>query len=165
VVLFAEIAEKYYDRLFAYCNSILMNHSMAEDACHDVLIKLLGHYEKGDQRCRHLRWILAVARNHCYDMIRKESRSVASDTIASTEKTDIPNPEKKFIMDEACTRIRKQLSSIPPQYREVLVLRDFNDMSYREIAEHLNCKTKQVKWMLSSARSMMRDGLGDIYDK
>jgi RNA polymerase sigma-70 factor (ECF subfamily) len=162
--VFVEIAEKHYDRLFAYCNAILLDGNKAEDACQDVLLKLLTRFQDGDKRCRDLAWILTVARNHCYDMIRKERRIVDSDCTEHQLESVYKGPEEELLRNEEVLSIRNQLKSMPPKYREVLVLRDFNDMSYKDIAAHLNCNVSRVKWMLNTARSRLRLCLGDRYE-
>lgn len=159
-----EIVDKYYRRIFAYCLSILMNREEAEDACHDVFLKVQKNIKTLDVRKSTTGWLLRIARNHCYDIYKKEKHSFPRENLQDMLKDGSKGPEQQLLEKERMRIVMESLENLKPIYREVLVLRDMNSFTYREIAKHLGIESKKVKWMLFKARKRMQLIVGD-YDE
>lgn len=150
------IVHANYTKIFSYCLSILMNREMAEDACHDVFLKLQKNIDCIDESRNSTPWLLRVARNHCYDICRREKHSFPSDSLEHHLREKSKGPAERLLEKERVSVIVAVMKDLKPAYREVLVLRDIEGFSYREIAVHLDVETKKVKWMLFKARRQIK---------
>jgi RNA polymerase sigma-70 factor, ECF subfamily len=160
-----EIVDKYYSRIYAYCLSILMNRERAEDACHDVFLKVQKNIDKLDERKNRSGWLLSIARNHCYDIYRKEKHSFPAEYLPYMLEDGSNGPEEQLLEKEQIRIIVESLKKLKPVYREVLVLRDIDGFAYREIALHLGLESKKVKWMLFKARKKIKLLIGDLDER
>lgn len=157
-----DMVRTHYSRVFAYCLSILMNREMAEDACHDVFLKVQQHIGTIDSGKNTTAWLFRIARNHCYDIYRKEKRSIAKESLENILEERSMGPEELLLQKEKVRSVIEGLKRLKPEYREVLVLRDMEGLSYREIARHLCIERTKVKWMLYKARQKLEKVVGDM---
>ena len=160
-----EIVDTYYGRIYAYCLSILMNRERAEDACHDVFLKVQQNIDKLDLNKNRTGWLLSIARNHCYDMYRKEKHSFPAEYLPDMLEDCSIGPEEQLLKKERMRILLESLRKLKPVYREVLVLRDMDNFTYKEIALHLGMERKKVKWMLFKARKKMQMLIGDYNER
>ncbi len=164
-MLIVEIVDRYYEKIYAYCLSILINREKAEDACHDVFIKAQKNIEKLDTRKNVAGWLLSTARNHCYDIYNREKQSFTTGNLQDVLEDHSIGPEAQLLGKELRRVIVESLKNLKPVYREVLVLRDMDGFSYHEIAQYLGIETKKVKWMLFKARKKMQLFVGEYYEE
>jgi RNA polymerase sigma-70 factor (ECF subfamily) len=158
------IIQKYSRDLYAYCFSILINREAAEDVCQDLFVKLLSKPELLNSTRNTRAWLLTAARNRCIDVLRSEQRISSCDRVEEIPAESHSDPQLAILDDELATAVRHALSRLKREHREVLVLRDFNGMSYRHIASHLNWDVEKVRWTLHQARVRLRDFMGDVYE-
>jgi RNA polymerase sigma-70 factor (ECF subfamily) len=163
--LLEDIVQKHYRRVFSYCLSILVNREMAEDACHDVFLKVQKNLDSLDADRNCTPWLLRIARNHCYDIYRKERRMYPEVDLENTLKEGSMGPEERLLEKEKLAIAIKAMSKLKPTYREILILRDVEHLSYREIAAHLEIERKKVKWMLFKARQKVKLFAGGMNEK
>ena len=160
-----EIVEKYYRKIYAYCLSILMNRERAEDACHDVFLKVQKNIDRLDLRKNRTGWLLGIARNHCYDIYRKEKLSFPAANLQDTLKDGSKGPEEQLLEKERMKIVIEAMEKLKPVYREVITLRDINGFTYKAIALHLGIESKKVKWMLFKARKKILLFIGDYNER
>ena len=160
--LLEDIVHRHYRRVFAYCLAILMNRERAEDACHDVFLKVQKNIGTLDRSRDCTAWLLRVARNHCYDMLRKERRIRDCEHLTDLLRERSLGPEDRLITQERRSAVHRALSQLEPERREVLVLRDIEGLSYQAIASHLGIERKRVKWMLYKARQRLKGIMGGL---
>ncbi len=160
-----DIVDRYYQVVFSHCLSILMNRERAEDACHDVFLKVQMNIDMLDSGRNISAWLLTTTRNHCYDIYRKERHSFSMENLADILKDNSINPEERLLEKERLTTIVQGLKSLKPVYREVLVLRDIEGISYKDIGRHLRIESKKVKWMLFKARKKLRIFIEDYHER
>lgn len=163
--LLEDIVQKHYRKVFSYCLSILLNREMAEDACHDVFLKAQKNLDTLDVDRNCTPWLLRIARNHCYDLYRKERRMYTGVDLENTLIESSMGPEERLLEKENLAIAIKALSRLKPEYREILILRDVEYLSYREIAAHLEIEGKKVKWMLFKARRQVKLFAGGMNEK
>ena len=160
-----ELIDQYYQRIFAYCLSILKNRERAEDACHDVFLKAQKNIDKLDLKRNRAAWLLRIARNHCYDVYRKEKHSFPSENLQDILIDNSIGIEERLIEKERIIILVESLKKLKPLYRETLVLRDIDGFSYKEIGLHLGMESKRVKWMLFKARKRLQLLIGEHDEK
>ena len=140
-----------------------MNMTEAEDAAQDVFVKAYQALPEFRGQSAFLTWICRIAYNHCMDVLRKKTRQKTDSWDAMLEEDQekvyqpFLNPGKETESPERSELIHAVLSSLRPEYREVLILREVEDLSYEEIATVLNCSLDAVKARLRRARQDMQE--------
>lgn len=127
----------------------------ARDATQDTLVKVLRALDRYDPRWRFVTWVLGVARNTCIDEFRRRKRWADIDS-APEPVSLAPGPAALAHERAESARVRAALASIPPLYREVLVLYHFEHLKYQEIAALLEIPIGTVMNRIFRARARMR---------
>lgn len=136
---------------------ILGNVDDAADAVHDAFATALAKPGAYDQQKGPLKpWFMRVVRNRCLDMLRR--RRASSDNIDEVADSGA-TPEEALADSQRSVRIRKALASIPGDKREIIVLRDYLDLSYGEIADVLDIAPGTVMSRLHRARLALKEAL------
>ena len=149
-----EDIESLSEHGFALAIQLLGRHEDAADVVQDSLRKLVhsGQYDahRGPKRP----WFLKVVRNGALDVLRKRK---PEDKEALTQLEDIdPSPAEAAEQNELKTIIRQQLEGMDVAQREIVLLRDFHDLSYAEIADMMEIRAGTVMSRLHRARKELR---------
>lgn len=149
----------------------LLRHPQdAEDAVQDAILRAFNAfqgYAAGNARA----WLLAIVRNTCLTAIerrRSEGKVVVLADAASRQDETYHNAldlaplqDASMIAAEEQRRIRAAVSALPVQFREVLILREYHDFSYREIADVIGAPVGTVMSRLARARERLAVSLAD----
>jgi RNA polymerase sigma-70 factor (ECF subfamily) len=136
----------------------------ASDAVHTAFLRAARYvhtYAGGNARA----WWLSIVRNCCLaTLAARRPRDVSLDDMeaesaAVLAATAPDEPEEKLHLAQSAALVLKHLQNLPPEFREVLVLREIEDASYREIGEILSVPIGTVMSRLARARQMMRKAL------
>jgi RNA polymerase sigma-70 factor (ECF subfamily) len=132
----------------------------AEDVVQDAYVRALAaadRFRGGDQRA----WLLSIVRNSCYSSHRRQRVRQASDFDETLhgEDTVTPSPEQHVIDRDTSRRVRLAVDRLQPEFREVIVLREFEGLSYKEIAEVVEAPIGTVMSRLSRARAQLQAAL------
>ncbi|PKM82153.1 MAG: RNA polymerase subunit sigma [Firmicutes bacterium HGW-Firmicutes-14] len=144
--------------LYHYLLQLTGHPQLAEDLVQDTFVKAYEHLES--YRGEEIRpWLFRVAHNTFVDRYRKEKRQVQTDPliIANLNKQTQPGPEEDYLLREKLNNWLKALHSLPPVSRQVILLRDYHDFTYREITDILGLSLTNVKVTLFRARQKMRE--------
>jgi RNA polymerase sigma-70 factor (ECF subfamily) len=157
---FKNLVHRYKDRVYTFAFYFLGNREDAEDAAQEVLVKI---WERGDTADpeRMDGWVATVSRNVCVDISRRRKRW-RSETWEGSQGVD---PENGLIASEARGYIEQAILRLPDHLRGVLILRDVQGFSYREICEIQGISLSQLKVSLYRARKRLRDLLEPYYLK
>ena len=141
----------------ALATQILGNADDAADAVHDAIETALQRPTSYDERKGPLRpWFLRVVRNRCFDMLRRRrSSDVPVESLVDTAAT----PEQAFDAYETAEEIQVALRSMSSDKRQIVVLRDYLDLSYAEIAAVLDIAPGTVMSRLHRARMALKEAL------
>ena len=162
---FAGIVELYIPKIFSLCVKLTGNREDAEDCVQETFIKVwtsLGEFRENSSLYT---WIYRIAANTCNDYLRKKSRhTVLSLEGDGTElddapllhiKDERPLPDEQLENLESADRVRLLLLELPDIMREVIILRDLQQLSYREIAHLSGVSEGTVKSRLFRARQQV----------
>ena len=159
---FEELVRRYQRPIAAYVYRMVGDYDAALDLTQEVFIKVYGSLSRYRAEFKFSTWIYRIAHNAAIDHLRRgASRETA---IASDE--DRPalalesrrlTPEQESERNERCSEIEIVVQMLTPAYRELIVLRHSNDLSYEEIAEVTGLPLGTVKNRLFRAREAMRD--------
>jgi len=157
---------RYKDRIYTSILFMVKDKYLAEDLFQDVFIKIIDtiRQNKYIDEGKFLSWALRIAHNLCVDHFRKVKRSPS---IRTTEGYDIMEwiqtpddcPERKLVRVQSHDRVRRMLDLLPEEQREVIVLRHYGNMSFKEIAgltnTSINTALGRMRYGLINLRKMM----------
>jgi RNA polymerase sigma-70 factor (ECF subfamily) len=136
---------------------ILGNSDDAADAVHDALATVLSKPLAYDHKKGPLKpWFLRVVRNRCFDQLRRRR---VSDVPVEELADGNPTPEQALQVEQRDEALRIALASITAEQREIVVLRDYLDLPYAEIAEVLGIAKGTVMSRLHRSRLALKEAL------
>lgn len=160
-----EIYRRYARRVFGLCRYMLDSREGAEDATSDVFLKLQRSIESYDGSTPFPGWLLRVAGNQCIDVLRRRKRGRQLFVEVEDEATVLeapgsePSPLGAVISAEEKQRVRDAIARLPENYRVVLVLRYYSELSYDEIAQQLGLQKNYVAALIFRAKRELRQKL------
>ncbi len=129
---------------------------LAQEACLRALTFFDGfHGEDGRG------WLLTIVRNTCYTWLRKAGAAASDGVAVDDVAADQPDPEQQQLRKADAKALRAALDKLPAEYREVLVLRELEGMSYRQLAGILEVPLGTVMSRLARARKRLLELLRD----
>nr|WP_227551304.1 RNA polymerase sigma factor [Kangiella sp. HZ709] len=140
-----------------FAKQMLGNQSDAEDLVQTSVIKALTHPSAPAAGADLQKWLYRVVRNGAIDKIREQARFVSyesEDDIGST--SDFESPELQLEQEQLQERLKKALMKLPITQKEIIVLRDYHQSSYDDIAEILSIPKGTVMSRLHRARLALR---------
>jgi len=145
---------------------LMPNETEAEDMVQEAYLRAISHFagfQGGDGRA----WLLTIVRNSCYDHLRRKGASDKNtdfNEAVHSAGQQTPNPEAALLLTERTEVVTKSLAALPEEYREVLVLREMEQLSYREIAKIAGIPLGTAMSRLSRARQQLRQTLSDFME-
>jgi RNA polymerase sigma-70 factor, ECF subfamily len=132
---------------------------VAEDAAQETFIQAWIHLSSYRPHTSLRSWLYRIAVNAATDMLRKEKRILPNALEDFELKDPQPGPEAVFARGERTALVQKSVLSLPDASRAVLVLREYEGMSYHEIADALDIPVGTVMSRLNYARKLLKDKL------
>ncbi len=161
---FEELVHRYQRQITSYIFRMLNNYDASLDVTQEVFIKVYNSLEKYSSDYKFSTWLYRIAHNAAIDYMRRNSVSQQSLDVESKDGTyqiqiesRQPNPEQERERSEWRTEIEAVVKCLPSAYRELILLRHAQDLSYDEIAEVTSLPLGTVKNRLFRAREMMRE--------
>jgi RNA polymerase sigma-70 factor (ECF subfamily) len=163
---FAGLLAKYRRQVYTLALKMLGQAEDAEDASQDAFIRAFQSLESCDPNRPFSRWIYRITYNLCVDRFRRRKFVAVSFEQSADEEgrprefADAgPGPDALYEASDAERRISDLLTSLPPRYRMVVVLRHQQQLSYEEIAEVMSLPLGTVKARIHRAHNMLRKAL------
>ncbi len=163
---FEELVRRYQRPISAYVYRMVGDYESALDLTQEIFIKVYGSLSRYRPEFKFSTWIYKIAHNSAVDHLRRtggRERSLVTGTEA--DQYDIPlesdglSPEQESEREERRVEIEGIVKSLPPAYRELIVLRHSQDLTYEEIVEVTGLPLGTVKNRLFRARELMRQVL------
>jgi RNA polymerase sigma-70 factor (ECF subfamily) len=153
---FEEAVLPHLDAAFNYARWLTRNDADAEDVVQDACVRALRFFSSlRDDSAR--AWLLSIVRNTWYSRFPKrggDRTTELDDTADEQPGTDL-DPEARVIQQQAVERVRLALEQLPPDFREVMVLRELEGFSYKEIATIVDIPIGTVMSRLARARDRL----------
>ncbi|CUU03292.1 RNA polymerase sigma-70 factor, ECF subfamily [Candidatus Thermokryptus mobilis] len=149
---FEEIYERLKLPLYKFCLRMISDEETAFDIVHDVFLKFYERLNTIDQISSVSSLLFKIARNKCLNYLRDKKEKVK---IEETEIISEDNLERKIDLNENTKRLQRILNLLDEDYREILILREWNNLSYNEIAEITGLTVPAVKSKLFKARKKL----------
>jgi RNA polymerase sigma-70 factor (ECF subfamily) len=132
---------------------------IAEDAAQETFIRAWLHLASYRPQTSLRNWLYRIAVNTATDMLRKEKRILPNALEDLPLSDPQPGPEALFSQEERAALVQKAVLSLPDACRAVLVLREYEELSYHEIADALEIPVGTVMSRLNYARKLLKDKL------
>ncbi len=159
---------RYKRKIFSYIVINVKDRQLAEDLFQDTFIKVINTLRSGNynEEGKFLPWVLRIAHNLVIDYYRKSNRIPVVD---NNDEFDVFNTikifddciEDKIITDQIHTDVKKLLDLLPDEQKEVIVMRHFADMSFKEIAEQTNVSINtalgRMRYALINLRRLVKE--------
>jgi len=160
------LIKRHQQRLFSFIYSKIQDRDITEDVFQDTFIKVIKTLKKGNynEEGKFLPWVMRIAHNLVIDHFRKSNRMP---TFKNTDEFDIfsvlgddnLNAEKKLIQEQIYNDIREVVNELPEEQKEVLVMRMYKDMSFKEISENtgvsINTALGRMRYALINMRKLI----------
>lgn len=168
--LFSELVGRYQGRLVSYLHRMLRNEEDAHDLAQEVFVKIYGALERFDPKYRFSTWLFRVAQNAAIDLIRKRRLKLVSIHRDDADGDggdwelpgDDPTPYQDVRNTERGAAIRRAIDELPWEYKELITLRHYAELSYDEIATMKEMPLGTVKNKLFRGRQMLKEQLSDF---
>ncbi len=164
--LFAEVVVPYLDDAYAFARWLTGDASDAEDVVQEACIRAMkgiGGFAGGSKRA----WLISIVRNTAFTWLaRNRPKSIVlTDDLEAAERgssvaTPVATPEAEVIARADAALLQSAIADLPAPFREVLILREFNDLSYREISEAVGIPIGTVMSRLARARALLIERIG-----
>jgi RNA polymerase sigma-70 factor, ECF subfamily len=156
-----EIYKAYSDRIFNYL-SRTVGHDESKDLTQEVFIKVYKSLKSFKSKSSMYTWIYRIATNAMIDRMRKKSLIVDRCNLNDKQlfcghTAEYISEELKIVEDEMHECICSYIKMLPPKYRTIIVLREYELMPVRDISEIMNIKQENAKKMLLRARKKLRE--------
>ncbi len=164
---FEELHRRYVASIYRLVRRKLGDALLAEDIAQETFMKALRMLDRVDDSFNFGGWVHTVARNLCYDELRRRQRDVRADTATEEEDSELmanlPSTARGFdpVQVQESNETRRQVwqvaQRLPEKYRLVLTLRELQDMSYRQISRTLKMSESAVETLLYRARLRFKE--------
>ena len=165
---FEVLIYRYKDKIYSSILFFVKDSYLAEDLFQDVFIKIIDTLKnkRYTEEGKFLPWALRIAHNLCVDYFRKVKRTPAIKTSDNKDIFDVINiyedgADQKIMQSQSHERVRMMLELLPEEQREIIVLRHYANLSFKEIAQITNCSINtalgRMRYGLINLRKMMAD--------
>ena len=163
-----ELVYRYKDRIYSSILFLVKDKYLAEDIFQDVFYKIIDtiNGNRYNEEGKFLSWAMRIAHNLCVDHFRRVKRAPS---IRTTDGQDVfewinfseDGPDKTMMKQQSYDRVRRMLDLLPQEQKEVIVLRHYGDLSFKEIADLTNCSINtalgRMRYGLINLRKMMME--------
>lgn len=163
VVQFDQVIAPHLARAYNLARLLVGNLADAEDLVQEASLRAfraLDGFHGGDAKT----WLLVIVRNACYSFLgsrRRTENVVEFEEDQHSATTAAATPESAVLQNADAATVRRAIEELPPEFREALMLREMEELSYRQIAEITSVPVGTVMSRLSRARSLLRQRLAE----
>lgn len=167
---FDVLMKRYESKVYSYIYYSVKNQEMAEDLFQEVFMKIIVRLRSGkyQENGKFYAWVMRVAHNLIIDTFRKET----DEKIISNDETEQDlfndpslaindNREQEMIQEQMVSDIKELIAKLPENQRQVLLMRYYEDMSFKEIAQQTNCSINtalgRMRYALINLKKMYRN--------
>ncbi len=164
----ATIVMRYKDKIYTSIYLLVKDKYLAEDIFQDVFIRVIDTLKGGryTDEGKFLPWAMRIAHNMCVDHFRKVKRSPAIKTSDDRDIFEVlnfsePGADHRIMQNQSHDRVRRMIDQLPEDQREVIIMRHYADLSFKEIADLTKCSINtalgRMRYGLINLRKMMTE--------
>ncbi|MCB0619251.1 MAG: sigma-70 family RNA polymerase sigma factor [Saprospiraceae bacterium] len=165
---FEELLNRHQQKIYTSIYLFVKDQSLAEDIFQEVFIKIIDTLRRGkyNHEGKFGQWAMRIAYNLCVDYFRRSKRRPQ---VQPTDEFDIfevlrvtdDNAEQRIMRSQTHEKVRSLVDMLPPEQREVVILRHYADMSFKEIAKltrvSINTALGRMRYALINIRKMVEE--------
>ena len=164
-----QLIHRHKNRVFAYILMVVKDKQLADDIFQDTFIKVINTIQAGSykEEGKFIQWVMRIAHNLIIDFFRKSKRLPVIDNdnkeydIFDTIQIKDASVEDKMILDQIHKDVRELIEHLPKEQKEVLYMRHYSDMSFKDIADHtdvsINTALGRMRYALINLRKLIED--------
>lgn len=160
------LIHRHKQRIYSFIYSKVLDRDIAEDIFQDTFIKVIKTLKRGkyNEEGKFLPWVMRIAHNLVIDHFRKNTRmpkfsNTEDFNIFSVLSDNSPNAEKALIKDQVESHLKMVIEELPKDQKEVLMMRMYKDMSFKEISEitgvSINTALGRMRYALINMRKII----------
>lgn len=154
---FVSLYNRYKGTVYAFCVKMLLDRDLAQDVMQETFLRVYENRERLLHSASFKSWLFTIARNQCLNQLRRISRQVALGEEQEPIVQESEIPVNRMEKSEQIDLVNRFLAQLKPDYREVIVLREYQNLSYDEIAAVTRSTLSAVKSRLFKARKKLAD--------
>jgi RNA polymerase sigma-70 factor (ECF subfamily) len=175
---FETLYRRYEKPIFSFIYRMVLNAADAEDLCQETFLKVIRAKKKYRKTAKFKTWLFNIALNLCRDRIRRmkfRSHLSLNSPMFSQDSEEIQirqsicdpssDPTRQAQNDEMNTLVRQAFTKLPQQQRIVVILRQYHDLKFSEIAEIMNCPLGTAKSLNHRGREKLMKALSKYVEK
>lgn len=164
---FAEIIRNYQNRIFNYTYSRVFNYDEAMDMTQEIFLITMESLKTFRKESKFSTWLYSIMVNYCKNYLKKRNRYsfVAINRGDGGDEYELPlpdgrqNPEQDVIDVDSMRILKEELYRLPDDYKDILILRDIEGLSYNEISRVLGINLSNVKVRIHRGRELLKKRL------
>lgn len=159
---FVSLYNRYKGPIYAFCVKMLLDRAQAQDVMQESFLRVYENRERLHNAGSFKAWLFTIARNQCLNQLRRSHRQVPLDDQEEPAERLPDTPVSSLEKSERIELVSHFLAQLKPDYREVLILREYHNLSYEEIAAVTRSTLSAVKSRLFKARRKLADFLEPV---
>ena len=159
---FGELVRRHYQGVVRVVYSMCGDAGLAEDAAQEAFIRAWINLPAFEPSAPLKNWIYRIAINAALDVLRKKPEESLEERQESMLSDQAQGPEAALVEKERIAQVRRAMQALPEASRSVLVLREYGELSYQEIARVLDIPVGTVMSRLNYARNRLRELLTGV---
>lgn len=164
-----KLISRHQNRVFAYILMVVKDKQLADDIFQDTFIKVINTIKSGayKEEGKFIQWVMRIAHNLIIDYFRKSKRIPVIENdkddfdIFDTIRFTDPSVEDRMITEQIHQDVRKLIEYLPPEQKEVLFMRHYSEMSFKDIAEQtdvsINTALGRMRYALINLRKLIKE--------
>jgi RNA polymerase sigma factor (sigma-70 family) len=163
-----QLIRRHKNRVYAYVLMVVKDKELAEDLFQDTFIKVINTFRSGQykEEGKFIQWVMRIAHNLIIDYFRKAKRIPIvenNDDYDIFDKVRIPveSVEEQMITEQIHRDVKKLIEYLPSEQKEVLIMRHYGDMSFKDIAEvtnvSINTALGRMRYALINLRKLVKE--------
>jgi len=164
-----KLIHRHKNRVYAYILMVVKDKQLADDIFQDTFIKVINTIQAGSykEEGKFIQWVMRIAHNLIIDFFRKSKRIPVIDNDSSdfdifdTIQFTDASVEDKMILDQIYKDVRELIEHLPAEQKEVLFMRHYSDMSFKDIAEQtdvsINTALGRMRYALINLRKLIQE--------
>lgn len=169
-IAFNFLLDNYWNDVYNFQLKRTENENDAEDITIQTFSKAFDKIATYNDKYNFKTWLITISKNIHVDLVRKHKASISSKTKHTDDGVyniidESPSPEDKIITEQNLAKLLRDIKKLKPHYQQVINLRYFQELSYKEIANELDETVNNVKVKLLRAKKLLSEIIkGDAYD-
>jgi RNA polymerase sigma-70 factor (ECF subfamily) len=160
---FNYLLDAFWDDVYGFQLKRIENENDAEDITIQTFSKAFDKIDTFKEEYKFKTWLITISKNIHIDLLRKEKRIISQSISTNDDDAmfqvldESPSPEDKIITEQNLAKLLRDIKKLKPHYQEVINLRYFQELSYREISNELNETINNVKVKLLRAKKLLSE--------